>query len=229
MFIAMSDSGCSCAVRVIRNKVPLNAVSCISFMLFFFFLFSDQGAFCSGGHELSRTSVKALNDRKRSPYSSGARCDVCCNAISMGEELYHCDKCKYDVCMKCISKIRMKCPFCTDEDHFFVNLDPDKGRCSMCKGFVLDSSSFLLSCPKCFFTVCRTCHNMLVVRNRTEQLMDSISWDGHFHSDYHVIFVDCFDREMALFKTSRLLQKSSNNVNVKLKSTKDRENIQNMQ
>ena len=136
------------------------------------------------GHACEQTSATNLSGKRHSPYSGGARCDLCCSPISGEQLLYHCEQCKYDLCPPCVNKIST-CKICgrvmvrrSKEEKMFldkyVSFSPPK--CVICKMTIREK--YLIECQFCNTTVCLFCYSSNVSNNDQHSIYDDFYFIG---------------------------------------------------
>ena len=150
-----------------------NASSCFNcFFSLIFALFPRyphlrwQMLYCERGHLLYPQTLKQLQSLG-SGYRGGYLCDSCRKGSVL--ELFHCDKCNFDLCRPCGMKA-MQLSHCP-ENHQLLRLvreDLESGNkkkssweCSKCHKS--DSFSFMLCCPACQYFMCPECYSANVV------------------------------------------------------------------
>ena len=109
-----------------------------------------------------RTSVSTLRNEA---YSHGATCDLCGCSINGDQTMYHCDACKYDLCVSCFYKI-VKCKTCDDalglrDKEYICRVYEQPSyfpiKCSVCSNTI--EGDLMIECGHCKKVMCLSCYS----------------------------------------------------------------------
>ena len=154
---------------------------------------SEHKVKCPRNHDLIK--------HRTPPHDDGTVCDVCGCEFESREVVYHCEKCDYDLCVKCKlnaeEEERLKCvfqvfeerrkqqfpgetvpkpdsvPVCCPEGHRLVRLsNDDEKQCDRC-GVDLDPEEDVVHhCEECDFDLCLTCKRIVEIQAQIKTLCD---------------------------------------------------------